>query len=193
MNADTDLLVTRQDVALLRRTLRHLTAAQKLLCVIAAIVTAFIGVSLLRWLLEFGRGIDYSGLQFLGNQTIAFLQQYNPFFWWGIAILCLLLLLYILYGFVAAMQRSVRGKLVRQDTAERLIQQLSPGGRAVLAWAWQDRRNPITVGVLQHALSEMRSGRAGKITLARQHALLLQADAKAPASPPETVAFPAEV
>src|SRR5690554_4263318 len=111
MNPDTDLQVTRRDVTLVRRTLHHLTAAQKITCAVVIVITALIWWSLLKRLLTFGRSIDYSGLHALGAQTVALLQQYNPFFWWGIVILATLLIIYILYGFVASTQRRVRQKL----------------------------------------------------------------------------------
>lgn len=175
MNAETVLQVTRHDVALVRRALRHLTAGQQILCGLAVLITAVVWWSLLSWLLAVGRGIDYSGLQFLGAKTVLLLQQYNPFFWWGLIALCTLLLIYLLAGFVAATQRSVRNKLVSQSLVQRLTQQLSAAGHQVLDWSWENRREPVTVGVLQQTLAEMRSGRAGKITLAHQHQTLLDA------------------
>lgn len=177
---------------MVRRTLRHLTAAQKLLCAVVVIITALIWWSLLNRLLAFGRAIDYSGLHALGAQTVALLQQYNPFFWWGVVALCTLLIVYLVYGFVAGTQRRVRRKLLTRDTVERLATQLSDSGRAVLDWAWQDRRDPISVGVLQLTLAEMRSGRAQKISLARQHDALLNRPAQ-PKRVAEPVAFTAEM
>lgn len=173
MNPDTELQVTRGDVTLVRRTLHHLTATQKITCAVVIVVAALIWWSVLNRLLAFGRGIDYSGLQVLGTQTITLLQQYNPFFWWGVVALGTLLLVYILYGFVVSTQQRVSRKLLNRNTVERLSTQLSESGLEVLNWSWQDRRNPMTVGNLQQTYVEMRSNRASKITLARQHEALL--------------------
>lgn len=173
MNPDTVLQVTRGDVSLVRRTLHHLTAAQRITCIVVIVVAAFIWWRVLNRLLAFGQGIDYSGLHALGAQTVTLLQQYNPFFWWGIVILGSLLLVYLLYGVVASTQQRVRRKLLTRRTVEQLSEQLSEGGLEVLNWTWHDRRYPLTVGVLQQALAEMRGDRAGKITLARQHEALL--------------------
>ena len=173
MNPDTILQVTHHDVALVRRTLLHLTATQKLTCVVAVVVTGLIWWVLLQRILAFGRNIDYSDSQLLGSQTVTLLQQYNPFFWWGVVILITLLIVYILYGFITSTQRRVRRKLLNRASVEQLATQLSESGREVLNWSWQDRRDPISVGILQHTLAEMRSNRAGKITLARQHHALL--------------------
>lgn len=173
MNPDTVLKVTRQDIALTRRTLHHLTAAQKITCAVVIVLAALVWWYVLRQLLAFGQSIDYSGLHALGAQTVTLLQQYNPFFWWGIVALGTLLIVYVLYGFVVNTQQRVRRKLLDHNTVEQLSTRLSESGLEVLNWAWHDRRNPITVGNLQQALIEMRSGRAGKITLARQHDALL--------------------
>lgn len=169
MNADTVLQVTRQDVALVRRTLHHLTAAQKITCVAVIVVAAIIWWKVAQRLLSFGRSVDYSGLHALGAQTVTLLKQYNPFFWWGLIVLGTLLLIYILYGFVISTQQRVRRKMLDRETVERLSTQLSTSAIEVLNWAWIDRRHPITVGNLQQAYNEMRSDRANKITLARQH------------------------
>ena len=173
MNPDTELQVTRGDVTLVRRTLHHLTAAQKITCAVVILITAVIWWNVLQRLLAFGRSIDYSGLHALGAQTVTLLQQYNPFFWWGIVALGTLLLIYFLYGFVASTQQRVRRKLLTRNTVEQLATQLSGSGLEVLNWAWHDRRNPMTVGSLQQALAEMQSNRASKITLARQHEALI--------------------
>lgn len=192
MNSDTLLQVTHRDVALVRRTLRHLTATQKLISAVAIVITALAWWFVLKRLLVFGQGIDYSGLHALGAQTVTLLQHYNPFFWWGIIILITLLIIYILYGFIARAHRRVQRKLVTRAVVEQLATQLSEAGREVLNWVWQDRRNPVTVGVLQHTLAEMRSDRASKITLARQHDALLRTP-QDPAPTRKTVAIPPEI
>lgn len=166
---------TSQDRALLRTTLLKLTAAQKILCAVVIIGVVLIWYDLLNRMVAFGRGIDYEGLHALGVQAVTFMKQYNPFFWWTVVALCSLIIAYFLHGFVKATQRRARAKLVDEDTIAMLSTELSEPAREVLRWAWHDRREPITVGDLQRAHAEMRSGRAGKINLARRHAALLEA------------------
>ncbi|HLR13531.1 MAG TPA: hypothetical protein VK104_07955 [Burkholderiaceae bacterium] len=185
MTTDTVSRVTRQDVSLVRHTLYRRTAVHKLVCA-AAISVGIVAAWLLgKEILAFGNEIDYSSLHMLGEQNLALLQEYNPFFWWGIAVAVALLILYLTVGFVAAAQRRARSRLISQETAQQLVPKLSHAGRAVLTWSWEDTREPITVGVLQRTLTEMRGGRAARIALARQHASLLD-DA-----PPNHVAPPA--
>ncbi|TEA77049.1 hypothetical protein [Allopusillimonas ginsengisoli] len=172
---------TRQDQSLLRNTLLKLTATQKIISVVVVAVVALVWYNLLNRLIAFGQGIDYSGLSALGVEAVALLQQYNPFFWWGVVLLCTLIIAYFLYSFVQSTRQSVRSKLVDEPTIAMLADELSESALEVLRWAWNDQRQPISVGDLQLAAAELRNGRAGKIELARSHAALLSV---APASAP---------
>lgn len=172
---------TRQDGALLRNTLLKLTAVQKILCTVVIMAVILIWYDLLNRLIKFGHGVDYSGLHALGAQAVEFLNLYNPFFWWAIVVLCTLIIAYFLYCFVQRSLRRVRSKLVSAQTIHELSAGLSESAREVLVWAWNDRRDPITVGDLQRAAHEIRSGRVRKINLAREHSAAL--DARRPDAP----------
>ncbi|HUH88242.1 MAG TPA: hypothetical protein VL003_09355 [Pusillimonas sp.] len=175
MKQNSSTLATPQDHAILRSTLLKLTATQKILCTVVVAVVALVWYVLLNRLVAFGARMDYSGLQVLGAEATAFLQRYNAFFWWALVALCTLIIAYFLVGFVQSRRQHVRGKIVSADTFQALAGQLSEPAREVLRWAWQDRSRPVTVGVLQHAAAELRSGRAAKIVLARQQAQILGA------------------
>lgn len=172
---DKLLLPTPKDASLLRNALLRLTATQKIISVAVVTVTVLIWYVLLKRLVAFGQGIDYSGLHALGAHTVTLLKQYNPFFWWAVVALCSLIIAWLLYGFVQAQQRRGRLALVNQTVIADLTRQLSEPAKEVMRWVWHDSRNPITVGDLQRTLLELRTGRANKIILARQHATLLQA------------------
>lgn len=172
MMTDTNAQVTKRDISLIRHTLYRLTAMQKLLSVLIIAIVALGAWVLGKHILAFGDSIDYSALHMLGDQTLGMLNEYNPFFWWGATIIMALIVIYLLAGIVAAMQRRTRSRLVRQPAAQRLVGELSPAGRDVLAWSWENRREPITVGVLQRTLTEMRTGRDRKIDLVNQQTRL---------------------
>lgn len=171
-----------QDQAVLRSTLLKLTATQKILCTVVVAVVAIVWYDLLTRLLAFGEQVDYSGLQALGGEAIAFLRRYNAFFWWALVALCTLIIIYVLFGFVQASRERARDKIVAADTFQALVAQLSEPARDVLRWAWQDRSQPVTVGVLQRTAAELRSGRADKIELSRLQAQWLDEPPAAAAS-----------
>jgi len=179
-----------QDQTALRSTLLKLTATQKILCTVVVAVVAIVWYDLLNRLVAFGDRVDYSGLQALGGDAVAFLQRYNSFFWWALVALCTLIIAYLLVGFVQASRERVQAKIVTAETFQALVAQLSEPARDVLRWAWQDRSQPVTVGVLQRTATELRSGRAGKIDLSRQQASLLDEPARAAALPPASPADP---
>ncbi len=164
---------TRADAALLRNTVLKLTAATRVVTVVVVLLVALVWWFLLHRVIAFGRDLDYSGLNALGPQIMAFVKQYNPFFWWAVVALGTLIIAYFLWGFVESMNRQARARRVDADLIAQLVSRLSPSGIEVLKWSWSNRREPITVGVLQQTRAEMASGRAGKIALAEQHAALL--------------------
>lgn len=178
MKPNTQNQPTRHDDTVLRNALLKLTAVQKITCVVVVAIIALVWYDLLNRLVAFGRGIDYAGLHALGAQIVEFLKQYNPFFWWGVVALCTLIIAYFLYGFIQSTHRRVQRRLLSADTLAELVAQLSEPARRVLSWAWQDRRNPMTVGDLQRAHQELRSNRYGKIELSIRHTELL--DQKTP-------------
>lgn len=171
---------TRHDDSLLRNALLKLTATQKIICTVVIAVVALVWYDLLNRLVAFGHGIDYSGLHAFGPQAVELLKQYNPFFWWAVVALCTLIIAYFLYRFVRSSQRQVRSKLVSAEMFDELVTQLSEPAREVLRWAWHDRRDPVSVGDLQHTARELRARRAAKINLAREHAQALDAKTSTP-------------
>jgi len=164
---------TRSDAALLRNTILKLTAGTRVFTAVVVVTVALVWWYLLHRLIAFGSGLDYSGLDALGSQVAAIVKQYNPFFWWAIVALCTLIIAYFAYGFVEAMNRRASSRRVSADTVAILASRLTIPAIQVLQWSWQNRREPITVGVLQRAHHEMHSGRAAKIELAERHAALL--------------------
>ncbi len=165
---------TRSDAALLRNTILKLTAAARVTAIAMVVVVALVWWFLLHRLIAFGKSLDYSGLNALGGQVATFVKQYNPFFWWAIVALCTLIIAYFLYGFVQAMNRRASSRRISAEILASLASRLSSPAVLVLQWSWQNRREPITVGVLQRALQELHGGRAHRIELAEQHAALLK-------------------
>src|SRR5690606_35874871 len=107
MKQTSTLLATPHDNAVLRSTLLKLTATQKILCTVVVAVVALTWYDLLNRMVAFGDQIDYSGLTVLGGEAVAFLQRYNPFFWWALVALCTLIIAYLLFGFVQSSRQRV--------------------------------------------------------------------------------------
>lgn len=172
-NANFTNQPTPADRALLRRTLWSLTARHTLVCTVVVLVVALAWFSALKRVLAFGKTVDYSGLSSLGVQAIALLQQYNPFFWWAVVVLCTLIIAYFLKVFVLASHRQAMARVISEPAVARLAAELSPAAIDVLNWAWVNRREPLRVGDLDRAAKEVRGGRAARIHLARRHEALL--------------------
>ena len=164
---------TRADAALLRNTVLKLTAATRIFTVAVVIIVALVWWPLLHKIVAFGTHLDYSGLDAFGAQVAALVKQYNPFFWWAVVALCTLIIAYFLYGFVGSMNRRASARRVDADIVAGLASRLTAPALQVLQWSWQNRREPISVGVLQRALRELQYGRAARIQLAEQHAAIL--------------------
>lgn len=164
---------TRADATLIRNTVLKLTAAGRIITVVVVALVALTWWLLLHRVIAYGQELDYSGLEALGPQILAFAQEYNPFFWWAVVALCTLIIAYFLYGFIESMNRRARSRRVDADLIAHLSSRLSPPAIQVLKWSWRNRLEPITVGVLQQTQQELAGGRAAKIALAEQHAALL--------------------
>src|SRR5699024_934971 len=121
MNPTPSVKVTRHDVQLTRRHLRRLTLPQKLHSLIIVVVGLLLAWLLSLRLLQFGKTVDYQGLQALGPKTVSLLQQYNAIFWWAAIGLLVLFILYLIYGLVRRNARRAQGKLMQQTAAITLI------------------------------------------------------------------------
>lgn len=178
-------LSPKHDVQAIRSLVLRLTALQKAVCAAVVLVIALVVYRLLASMLGFGLGINYHSLLGVSADTNALLQQYLPWLWWGLAVLLALIVIHALYRYALASHRRSQQRVVNAQAFAQLADQLSPEGREVLGWAWENRRYPVTVGILQRTLRELHAGRAGQIDLARTHAdSLAQAKPKAEPSLP---------
>lgn len=175
----------------LRKLVMRLTATSKAVCAAVIVVIALITYHLLGRLVGFGRSLDYGALGGFSAQATELARQYMPLFWWGLAAILALIVISILYRYACASQQRARHRIVNADDFTQLTRQLSPEAREVLAWAWEDRRHPVTVGVLQRTIHELGAGRSGKIHLAHMHAQALVHPPAAPAPAPAPAPRPA--
>jgi hypothetical protein len=175
MTSESTPLPRAQDHAVLRRLLLRLTALHKLLAALVIVIVAAIWYRLLNRLLAFGDAIDYGALRVLGTETTALLQQYNPFFWWAVVILCTIIIAYLVYLFIHSTGRRMRLRAVDEQSVAELSKTLSAPALDVLLWTWNDRSEPLRIQDLERTRDELRAHRAAKIQQAARQLAMLQA------------------
>jgi|SRR5690625_527549 len=180
----------RRDRLALQKTIFRYTLPSRIAALAVVVVVLALWWVVLQQVLHFGRTRDYTVFDTLGPEILSWVQKYNPFFWWGLVIVCSIFILYFLYGFVVFLHKRSLLKPVSASSVQSLLQTLSPGSHEVLAWAWDNQREPITVGVLQRTVNELRHGRYQQIKLSQEHAQLL-AQAQTPAPTHAQTAEPA--
>lgn len=174
MNQDSFQTPNRQDTALLRKILLRLTAGARILSATLVVLVVLVWYDLLNRLLAFGNGIDYAGNHLMGAQATALLQRYNPYFWGALVILCTIVLAWLVYLAVRAILSRARFRLVDGASFQQLTDQLSAPALDVLLWAWQPHNEPLRVGDLQLAHTELGAGRSRRLQQAARQLAALQ-------------------
>lgn len=163
---------TVKDRLAIHQTILRLTAVYKAVAAITVVLVAVVWLTIINRILYFGRTLDYSGLEALGLDA-ALIKQYTPFFWWTVVIICSLLVSYLLVNFVQYTRQRASQKIVSQMDLQDLIKKISPAATQVIAWSWEDRRHPVSVGVLQQSTAQLGANRYSLICLAKQQESLL--------------------
>ena len=162
-----------KDRVVIHQSILRLTAIYKTIAIAVVVISALIWLGVMRKIVQFGNALDYTGLEALGIDN-ALIKQYTPFFWWTVSLICTLLVIYLLFNFVQYTRRKASQKIVSQIDLNNLLRQISPSATQVLAWAWNDRRHPITVGVLQQTTNQLANNRYALICLAKTQEKSLQ-------------------
>lgn len=158
---------TIKDRLSIHKTILRLTAIFKGIAALVVVIGALVWLTLINRILHFGGTLDYSGLEALGLDD-ALIKKYNPFFWWTVIIICTLLITYLLFHFVQYTRHRASQKIVSESELHDLLPTISPAATHVIAWAWDNRRHPITVGVLQQATAQLAANRYALICLAKE-------------------------
>ncbi len=174
MNPEQTDTPSRQDHILLRKVLLKLTATAKILSTALVVIVALIWYDLLNRLLAFGNGIDYAGNKLMGAESTALLQRYNPYFWWVLVILCTILIAYLAFLLVRAILARSQLRPVDPVSFQLLSEHLSGPALNVLLWAWRQRDEPLRVGDLVLARSELSAGRAARLQQAAWQRTVLE-------------------
>lgn len=164
---------TLKDRVTVHQAILRLTAIYKGIAITVVAVAALVWITIISRILHFGRTLDYSGLEALGIDA-DLIKQYNPFFWWTVVVICTLLISYLLFNFVQYTRQRASQKIISDSDLQQLLTKISPAASHVLAWAWENRRHPITVGVLQQTTEQLGANRYSLICLAKDQESLLQ-------------------
>lgn len=164
---------TVKDRLAIHQTILRLTTFHKVVAAAIVVIVALIWLTLIKRILYFGRTLDYSGLEALGIDAML-IKQYTPFFWWTLIVIFSLIISHLLFRFVQYTRQRASQKIVSDNDLHTLLKAISPAAVQVLAWAWENRRHPITVGVLQQTTTQLGANRYSLICLAKEQDLQLQ-------------------
>ena len=175
MNKNTNYLPSKLDHKLLRNLIFQLSLPSIVTAVILVILVGIFWISGFKKILSFGNAIDYTNLNLFGEQASLLIQQNNQYFWWAVCILCSLIIIWILQAIVRAIFSKARYKLVPPKFFEQLRQGLSTPALDVLLWAWPERDEPLRLGDLILAKTELRNGRSTRLKTALEQRQALEA------------------
>ncbi|KGE01828.1 membrane protein [Achromobacter sp. RTa] len=164
----------RQDCRLIGQTLLKLALPRLIVRAIVIAVALVIWYLVARWILDFGRTMNYDFLHSLGQPTMDMVQKVNPYLWWAVAAIWSLIVFFTVRAWLAASLASGSATPVGTDVLADLAPNLSEESLGVLRWTWGDRQEPFTVGDLRRSLSEIRHNRIGKIAMVADQARILE-------------------
>jgi len=181
----------RQDCRLIGQTLLKLALPRLLIRAVVLVVAAIVWLLASSWLLDFGRGLSFDGLQALGQQATSFMAKINPYLWWGVVVIWTLIVFFVVRAWVNADIAATRARPVAPGDLAALAAQLSDESTSVLRWVWGSRDEPFTLGDLRQALTELRHSRIGKMELVRQQGDILDGHPPGQRAPGAVPAHPA--
>ncbi|MVW72915.1 hypothetical protein [Bordetella sp. 15P40C-2] len=163
----------RHDRRLIGQTLLKLGLPRLLVRAVVLIVAAIIWLMVASWLLNFGRGLSFEGLQAFGQQAIDLLTRINPYVWWGVVAIWTLIVFFAVRAWIQSDIAASRARPLSATELSSLSSQLSEEVRDVLRWVWGNREEPFTLGDLRQAGIELRHRRIDKIELVREQTAIL--------------------
>jgi hypothetical protein len=133
-----------------------------------------VGIMIAKWVLSFGAKVNYAGLETLGPQVVSVLTRINPYIWWAIVMVGILIMLsWLRWGYQHSLAAGGATIVSIADT-QMIVSRVSNNTLDVIQWVWNAERNPLTVGDLQRALKLVRNGKADQLKLARAQAQLIE-------------------
>lgn len=167
MSNKDNYLPNKLDHKLLRSIIFKLSLPSIISSLVLVLVVGIIWLNLFNKILAFGKSIDYAKLNLFGDQVSALIQHNNQYFWWAVCIVCSVIIIWILQSLVRKILNHARYKLVPADVFEQISQNLSAPALDVLLWAWPEQDEPLRLGDLILARSELQQGKSGRLKSAQ--------------------------
>lgn len=169
----TPSALKKKDISLLNKTLFDLAKPRLLLRIFVVALACAIWLWVAQWLLNFGARQDYAFLDQFSTQIVTFLNSINKYIWWGVILIGNLVLYFMLYSWISGSIERAGSIVPKQEVINKLINGLSPDGKNVLAWVWQDQREPITIRVLDQTRDQLKGPRVQRLAQVEQQRRLL--------------------
>jgi len=129
---------------------------------------------LAQWVLNFGAKVSYTGFETLGPQVLSVLTRINPYIWWAVVMVGVLIMLSLLRrGYQHSLAAS-RSTIVSIADTQMIVSKVSNNALDVIQWVWNTDLSPLTVGDLQRTMKLLRSGKADQLKLARAQVQLIE-------------------
>lgn len=141
--------------------------------VIAIVSGIWFGASL--WLLNTGKSVSYASFNAMGQATLDVLTRINPYLWWGAVAIWSLIVFFSTRAWLNRDLIAGRATPIPPATLSPLVAGLSDEVISVIRWTWSDREDPLTIGDLQRARSEVRHSRIDKIAMVQEQTEILEA------------------
>jgi hypothetical protein len=174
MNAATRYTTVQQDARFLASLARRLLWVRLVWRAIVLIASVGLGIVLAKWVLNFGAQVSYAGFEALGPQVVTVLTRINPYIWWAVVMVGVLIMLsWLRRGYEHSLAKG-KSIIVSITDTQLIVSRVSNNTLDVIQWAWNVDRAPLTVGDLQRAITLVRGGKADQLKLARAQAQLIE-------------------
>src|SRR5690606_33552913 len=150
------------------QTLLKLALPRLIVRGVVLVIAAIIWLLVASWLLDFGRSLSFDGLQAFGQQAIDLLTRVNPYLWWGVVGIWILIVFFAVRAWVNSDIAATRAKPIAPRELSALTAQISGEVTNVLRWVWGSREEPFTLGDLRQAAIELRHSRIDKLDMVRE-------------------------
>src|SRR5690625_7992102 len=89
-----------RDRSALHKTILRYTLVSRIAPVAVVVIVALLWWAAIKWVIGFGSSLDYAVFDTFGPEVLAWVERYNPSFWWWLVIFCSLVIACFIYYIV---------------------------------------------------------------------------------------------